>query len=138
MSSWTAICNNERFNLIDYFKENKTIVWRQPKFCKDGDFVFFYLSTPYSEIRFACRVIETGIHNPQEVLSYYLEGKDEAISNNETRWPYMRLQLQGELDIDEVKRVTLMKYGMRSFQKGCQVGDELERHLIKTFRLESK
>ena len=135
MSSWTAICNNERFNLIGYFKENNTIVWRQHKYCEVGDYVFFYLSAPYSEIRFACKVIEVGIHDVTEVLPYYLEGNDEYILNNKTRWPYMRVHLCGELDIDEVKRAVLMKHGMRSFQIGCRVCDELERHLIQTFKL---
>lgn len=126
MVDWTLICNNGKFDLINYFKSNKRIVWRQNKNVAIGDMAFFYLSSPYSCIKFSCRVLETNIREKERILPFYLDNYPESENNKEeTIYNYMELELVSEYDDELMSREKLLKHGMRSFQKSCKAPESL-------------
>lgn len=130
MADWTLICNNGRFDLIEYFKHNQEIVWRQNKYVELGDYAFFYLSSPFSCIKFCCRVIEVDIRDKKKVLPLYLENYPESDNTQkETVFKYMKLELVTGYDNDVFHREKLLEHGMRSFQKSCQAPDTLSKYL---------
>lgn len=55
--NWIIPCNIKFFDLIKHFETNKTVVWRNAFTIHEGDTAYIYIGSPYSEIRYKCRVI---------------------------------------------------------------------------------
>jgi len=58
---WIIPCNPKYFDIDKAFEENKEILWKQSTDIKVGDIVYMYLASPYSEIRYKCKVTEANI-----------------------------------------------------------------------------
>lgn len=54
---WIIPCNVKVFNVIEHFKDKRTVIWKNSFTMKKGDIAYIYIGSPYSEIRYKCRVI---------------------------------------------------------------------------------
>ena len=68
---WIIPCNVKVFNVIDHFKDKKTVVWKNSFTMKKGDIAYIYLGSPYSEIRYKCKVINDEIDEQTLRLNAY-------------------------------------------------------------------
>ena len=59
--NWIIPCNIKHFDLIEHFKTHSTAVWKNSFTIRAGDVVYIYLSAPYSEIKYRCRVISDNV-----------------------------------------------------------------------------
>ena len=58
---WIIPANPEFFNVIDYFSSSDEVIWKQSARLSTGDIAYIYVTSPLSEIRFICEVLETDI-----------------------------------------------------------------------------
>ena len=58
---WIIPANPEFFNVIDYFSSSDEVIWKQSARLSPGDIAYIYVTSPLSEIRFICEVLETDI-----------------------------------------------------------------------------
>lgn len=55
--NWIIPCNVKVFNVIEHFKDSKTVIWKNSFTMKKGDIAYIYIGNPISEIRYKCMVI---------------------------------------------------------------------------------
>ena len=58
---WIIPANPEFFNVIEYFSSSSEVVWKQSSRLTAGDIAYIYVTSPHSEIRFVCEVLQTDI-----------------------------------------------------------------------------
>ena len=59
--SWIVPANPKYFDIIQAFKKNNEIIWKQSSNIKKGDIVFMYVASPISAILYKCVVTEVNI-----------------------------------------------------------------------------
>ena len=68
---WIIPCNVKVFNVIEHFKDKKTVIWKNSFTIKKGDVAYIYLGSPYSEIRYKCKVINDEIDDQTLRMNSY-------------------------------------------------------------------
>jgi len=58
---WIIPANPGFFDVIEYFSKNKEVLWKQSAKLHRDDIVYIYVTSPLSQIRFSCQVIEPDI-----------------------------------------------------------------------------
>jgi len=95
---WIIPCNPKYFDIDKAFQENNEILWKQSTDIKVGDIAYMYLASPFSEIRYKCKVTEVNI-------PYEYEDKNLQINKvmkikllkqyPENKFPFKLLKEQG-------------------------------------------
>ena len=129
MTDWILICNNSMFDIERHFQNTDYIVWRQLKYCMPGDYAFFYLSAPYSSIRFVCQIEEINIHDAKRVPPFYLKSRFEVGCSETTNLNYMQLKLKRVTHDLCFSRKALIENGINCFQKSCKASEKLSEYL---------
>lgn len=109
--NWIVPCNTKYFDVIAHFKNSPIVVWRNSFSMCVGDIVYIYLSAPYAEIKFKCRVVselvddETLLKNSYAIIekkpNIYFSKKDKyvqmelVITYPEGTFTYSKLKEQG-------------------------------------------
>ena len=114
ISSWIIPANPKFYDVISYFNEKDTILWREPKGVKIGDKVYLYLGAPYSAILYKCEVIETGI--PYQY-------QDENLNMTKT----MKIKLVKRYEKEEYPFHKLKEYGVRAIRGPRHMTESLEK-----------
>lgn len=58
---WIIPANPDFFDVIDYFSSKTEVLWKQSSKLSAGDTAYIYVTSPLSEIRFICEVLQTDI-----------------------------------------------------------------------------
>lgn len=108
---WVFPANVKLFNIFNYFKENKCILWRQLVDAHIEDYVYIYVGAPYSAIMYKCIVRATRVNNEGhdalklELIEEYSKYKyplallkENGITNirGERKLPYKTVALLGK------------------------------------------
>lgn len=74
-NAWVIPANPKYYNIIEYFKENDTIMWHQTIKANDNDIVYIYMTEPYAAIMYKCRVIKANlpVSNTKKEMKLKLE-----------------------------------------------------------------
>ena len=114
--SWIVPCNIKHFNLIEHFKSHPIVVWRNSFTIRKGDTAYIYLSAPYGEIRYRCRVINDEV--PDEVVQANSYAIPEKPSNNyfSKKIKYIMMELDYEYPEGSLKLEDLRKHGLGQVQ----------------------
>ncbi len=56
-ASWLIPANPSVYDVVGHFEQYGSIIWKQPRGCRLGDYVYIYMGRPYSCILFKCEVI---------------------------------------------------------------------------------
>ena len=105
---WIIPCNIKVYDVIEHFKRNKRIVWKNSFTIRPGDVAYLYLSAPYSEIRYKC-LVENDVTDEDTIQqnSYAIPAKK---SNNffSKKEKYVELEFiceypQGALPLEKLK-----------------------------------
>ena len=68
IENWIVPCNTKHFDVVDHFRKNDTVIWKNSFTIKKCDNVYIYLSLPYGEIKFRCTVISDSVSNELLIL----------------------------------------------------------------------
>lgn len=88
---WVIAGNTDYYDIIGAFNNMTQIEWSQHANYEVDDIVYIYLTLPYAEISYKCRVIATNISNSERIIDdseYYKN--DEALASSDK---YIRLEL---------------------------------------------
>lgn len=124
--SWIIPCNIKYFNVIEHFKKQNTVVWKNSFTMKEGDTAYLYLSQPYGEIKYKCTVVSNQVS--EELLqknSYAIVTKQ---SNNyfSKKPKYVELQLIGEYPTGKLTFEHLKAHGVGQFQIQARIPYQLK------------
>ncbi|MEG1929322.1 MAG: hypothetical protein RR090_12030, partial [Niameybacter sp.] len=59
---WVTICNPKKYDVIGAFKQLDVIEWKQSTNVEVGDVVYIYISAPYKEIKYKCKVTKVDLN----------------------------------------------------------------------------
>lgn len=124
MSDYVISCNLDKFDLIKHFENSKTVIWKQTKPCKKGDYVYVYVGRPYSRLFYRCVVTQADIQQCPEESAFYKD-KPGRIKNPK----YMELTVDKMLPELGLSLVELQKNGLKTVQCTTQVSNELRNYL---------
>ena len=125
MNSWMIICNTQKFDLPMHFENTNKLVWKQPKNIEVGDKILIYLSTPFSAIKYACKVHEINISDKSRILQFY---KDKATNVKESDL-YMEIELIHTFGNEDLSRKKLLTYNVNCFQRPTKTPEKLLQHV---------
>ena len=60
VGSWLIPSNPKIYDVAAHFETYGSIVWKQPRGLRLGDFVYVYFSSPYSCLMYKCEAVRTG------------------------------------------------------------------------------
>ena len=115
---WIVPANPKYYDIIGYFNDNDTIIWKQSNNIFVGDIVYLYITKPYACIMFKCKVIEVNI--PYDY-------KDKNVSMKFV----MRIKLLKKYDNDEFTFDKLKEYGVTSIRSPRKAPSRLCQELDK-------
>lgn len=124
MSEWVIPCNAKKFDIFEHFKSNKEIAFKRVGALKEGDLAYIYLSAPYSEIHFLCKVIND--HLTDEELSKHQYALDKFSSAR-----YVLLSLESEYENGSLPLSKLKENGLGQVQRQARAGNELLNYIEK-------
>lgn len=90
--NWIIPCNVKRFNLIEHFKSNDTVVWRNAFTIRKGDDAYIYLSAPFGELRYKCQVIEDQVDEETIAANQYAVSKKKSYNYFSKKEKYIILR----------------------------------------------
>lgn len=122
---WIIPCNIKKFNVIEHFKNNEEVVWKNSFTIRTGDIVYIYLGAPYSEIRYRCVVISDTVS--EEILQKNEYAIQSRSSNNyfSKKIKYIQLKLENEFPADFLKLEKLKMHGLGQVQIQARVSRNL-------------
>ena len=126
---WIVPCNTRNFNIIEHFKIDKSAVWKNSFTIKEGDIVYLYLSAPYSEIRFRCRVISTEVSD--EMLQKHSYAIVQNKSNNyfSKKIKYMVIEKEIEYPEGLLSLDCLKKNGLGQVQIQARTDRQVQKYI---------
>lgn len=102
--NWVVPCSVKFYDVVGHLKERDTIVWRKVSALKQGDVVYLYLGSPYSEIKFKCHIIEDNIDEATLKDNAYAIKESDSLR----KYKYIKLKLDytypdGVLSLDKLR-----------------------------------
>ena len=88
---WVIACNTDYYDIFGAFNNLTQIEWSQHANYEVGDIVYIYLTIPFAEISYKCRVIAADISKSERIIDdteYYKE--DDVLASSDK---YIRLEL---------------------------------------------
>lgn len=125
MNTWIIPCNIKYFDLFTHFENTDWMLWKGVSKTSVGDIVYLYLGSPYSEIRYKCRVSEINV-NQEEVKK---SGIDLLLKETKNRKNMIRIQLQKVFPEKLFGYWTLKEHGLVSVQSQMRISKELQDYL---------
>ena len=126
---WIIPCNVRRFDIIEHFRENETVIWKNSFTIKEGDTAYIYLGAPYGEIRYRCTVV------CDEIDERTLQENPYAIQEQPSRNFYSKkikyIQLKKEFQYPNglLPLATLKEHGLGQVQIQARPSRNLKRYL---------
>ena len=127
--NWIVPCNIKHFDLITHFKSKSTVVWRNSFTIRKGDIAYIYLSAPYSEIRYRCRVVEDVVDD--EVVNANQYAIPPKASNNyfSKKIKYMIMELEYEYPEGSLPLNALREHGLGQVQMQARANKRVKEFL---------
>lgn len=130
MNEYIISCNIKKFDLVKHFQNSKTVIWKQHKSCKVGDYVYIYVGRPYSRLFYGCRVTQVDIKECPTESNF-----DTAKLRYNENTSFMELTIDEILPKDGLTLCELQNNGLKTVQCSTQVSDELHDYImLKTRR----
>lgn len=103
---WVIAGNTDYYDIIGAFKKMTQIEWSQHANYEVDDIVYIYLTLPYAEISFKCRVVAINISNSERIIDdsdYYKEDAALACSDKYIRLELLKSYPHNSLTLKEMK-----------------------------------
>lgn len=131
MAEWIVPCNVKYFDVFQHFENNDEIAFKRVGSLQENDIAYIYLTAPYSEIRFRCKVVSGKMSD--EELSNHQYAIDKFTSNR-----YVLLKLESEYKEGCLPLELLKKNGLGQVQRQSRAGKELVSFIEKEGKTEDK
>lgn len=131
IENWIIPCNVGFFDVIQHFKENAKVVWKNSFTIRERDIVYIYLGRPYGEIRYKCVVISDNVDAEKlKNNSYAIQAKK---SNNyfSKKEKYIEMELICEYPSGTFTLEALRKNGLGQVQIQARADRHLQQYLNK-------
>lgn len=129
IEKWIIPCNVKRFDIIEHFKNNETVVWKNSFTIHKGDIAYIYLGAPFGEIRYRCSVISDMVD--EQTLQENRYAIQEKNSNNyfSKKIKYIQLKLDYEYPAGFFPLAKLKENGLGQVQIQARPDRNLKRYL---------
>ncbi len=121
-NAWIVPCNINYFNIIEYVKTKKDVVFKKTSDVMVGDAVYIYLTAPYSQIRYMGKVIENDINEERLIEHSYIF--PIGINSLKTKKYYM-IRILSEYEDGDLSLHDLRKHGLPQVQRQAKACKEL-------------
>lgn len=124
MNSWGIPCNLKYFDVIEWFKNNETVVWKRGnRSMSVGDEVYIYIGIPNKEIKYKCEIIDVAVDS-----ATLAENKYATIGDYEHNHKYMKLKKVHEYE-EGIDLETIKKCGTYLIRKQGRLDRKLENYI---------
>lgn len=129
VEKWIIPCNVKRFNVIEHFRTNDTVVWKNSFTIRTGDIAYIYLGSPHGEIRYRCVVISDIVD--EETLQNNKYAIQEQPSHNyfSKKIKYIQMKLDREYPEGSLPLATLREHGLGQVQIQARLDRNLRKYL---------
>ncbi len=117
---WVIPANPKYYDIDHAFMVSDKLYWHASKKMKIGDTVYIYYGSPYSQIRYCCKIIETDVHFDI----------DDRL--------YMRIEKICRYEEDLLNRALLERFNVRSIRSARSVPKELVDEINRIYTEEGK
>ena len=114
--NWIVPCNIKHFDLISHFADQDQVVWKNDFTMRKGDVAYIYLSAPYSEIRYRCRVISDSVSEETITANSYAIPRKTANNYFSKRVKYIVLEKEFEYPHGVLSLTDLRAHGLGQVQ----------------------
>jgi len=127
--NWIIPCNLKHFDVIEHFKSNEYVIWKNSFTIRKGDMAYIYIGSPVGEIRYKCEVVSDEVD--QELLnsnSYAIVRKE---SNNyfSKKIKYIQLKLLREYIPGTFTLEKLREHGLGQVQIQARTDRRLQNYI---------
>lgn len=127
--NWIIPCNLKHFDVIEHFKSNEYVIWKNSFTIRKGDMAYIYIGSPVGEIRYKCEVVSDEVD--QELLnsnSYAIVRKE---SNNyfSKKIKYIQLKLLREYIPGTFTLEKLREHGLGQVQIQARTDRRLQSYI---------
>ena len=128
---WIIPCNTKHFDVTQHFSTTDTVVWNNSFTIKKNDTVYIYLSAPYSQILYRCKVIQDTVEEKTLQNNSYAIPAKKSHNYFSKKEKYIILRLErvypkGLLTLQELK-----KHGLGQVQIQARPDRQLRAFLSK-------
>lgn len=111
MATWIMPCNVKHLDIVSWFKEKDSVVWKASTGIRVDDTIYVYVGAPYSKILFLCKVINDKIDKSELSSNEYAR-----VGKKQDKWKYMQLRLVYTYE-NGIPLSKLQELGMYSVQR---------------------
>lgn len=126
---WIVPCNIKTFDIVEHFKTNNMVVWKNQFSIKKGDYAYIYIGNPVGAIKYKCVVTDDEVD--EKTLNNNKYAIVENLSRNYfmKRIKYIQMKLVEEYSDQNLKLEPLKEHGLGQVQIQARASRELKRYL---------
>lgn len=114
-TTWVISGNTEYYDVIEAFNHLPQIEWQQHANYEVNDIVYIYLTMPYSEVSYKCRVVATDLAESDRIVDDSAYYKTDLLSKN---GKYIRLELLKTYPHHSLTLKTMREHGITATFQG--------------------
>ena len=130
--TWIVPCNIKFFDLINHFKNENTVVWKNAFTIRNGDIVYIYIGKPYGEIRYKCRVIDDKVEGEKLAANSYAISEHKSNNYFSKKEKYMQLEYIREFPEGTFTLDALREHGLGQVQIQARADRKVRAFLSET------
>lgn len=112
---WVISGNNDYYDVIGAFNNMSQIEWQQHANFEVGDIVYIYMTLPFAEISYKCRVLAINIEDSQRTIDDSMYYKSDVLASDSK---YMRLELIKSYPSNSLTLKTMKESGVTATFQG--------------------
>ena len=129
MENWVVPCNTKYFDVVSHFNSSSVVVWKNSFTMRVGDTAYVYLSAPYAEIKFKCRIVNDVVDEDTLQKNAYaiMEKKQNNYFSKKVK--YVQMELISTYPKGTFPLFELKKYGLGQVQIQARTDKNLQKYL---------
>ena len=120
--NWIVPCSVKFYDVVGHLRNRDTIVWRKVSALKEGDVAYLYIGSPYSEIKFKCRVIEDNVDEATLKDNAYAIKKSDSLR----KYSYIKMKLDFAYPDGVLSLEKLREHGLGQTQTQARTDRRLQ------------
>ena len=129
MENWIIPCSIKVYDVIEHFKTHNHIVWRNAFTIQPGDIAYIYVGSPYSEIKFKCKVVSDVIDDETLQANAYAIPKRKVHSFFSKKDKYIELEYISSFPDRALPLNDLREHGLGQVQIQARIDRKLQAYI---------
>ncbi len=126
---WIIPCNIKHFDITEHLKTSSTLVWRNSFSIHAGDVAYIYLSAPFSEIKYRCKVVSEEVDDELLQKNAYAIPQKPSHNFYSKKLKYIVMELEQEYPSGTFQLTELKKHGLGQVQIQARADRSLRKYL---------